>query len=150
MKNRVKDMPVDHKIRKTSSQLWYMLARTYQFRARDYGRFLKRWQLTIGQFELLRSVAGHSRISQKDLAAELLMTKGNITQLVVKMEKLGYIFREQQWKTKYLMLTEKGTTLYRTLEKERQHYFADAFGRLTKKQQKQLIKLLKRAAKADE
>ncbi len=35
-----------------------------------------------------------------------------ITQLLSKMKELGWIKREQEWKTKYLSLNEKGKELF--------------------------------------
>jgi Transcriptional regulators len=93
---------------------------------------------------VLRHVAESERISQKDLAQKLLVSKGNVTQLIVKMEKAGYIQREQQWKTKYISLTEKGYSVYQQLLPQQEGYFADQFQFLTRKEEKQLIKLLQK------
>src|SRR5699024_12560627 len=68
---------------------------------------LKQWNLSTAQFDMLVQIGVHERLTQKELGEKLLVTKGNITQLLSKMEKLGWIERERQWKTKYLSLTEK-------------------------------------------
>ncbi|WP_010631200.1 MarR family winged helix-turn-helix transcriptional regulator [Sporolactobacillus vineae] len=141
MKKAINEKTVD-KGKKKDRQLWQTLSQTYHIQLRSFGRFLLEWNLSVSQYSVLRYVAESERISQKALAQKLLVSKGNVTQLIVKMERSGYIRREQQWKTKYISLTEKGYSVYQQLLPEQEDYFAGQFQSLTKKEEKQLIKLL--------
>jgi DNA-binding MarR family transcriptional regulator len=56
---------------------------------------------------------GASRgITQQELADRLLVTKGNISQLLDRMEKLGLLRRCQEKRSNILVLTEQGQALY--------------------------------------
>lgn len=143
MKKAINEKAVE-KGKKKDRQLWQTLAQTYHLQLRSFGRFLLNWNLSVSQYSVLRQVAEAKRMSQKELAQKLLVSKGNVTQLIVKMEKAGFIQREQQWKTKYLSLTEKGNSVYHQLQPEQESYFTDQFQILTKKEEKQLIKLLQK------
>lgn len=132
------------KTQNRSQQLWFFLSRTYHLQLHSFGLFLKKWNLTASQYEVLKRIAEQERISQKDLAEKLFVSKGNVTQLITKMENLGYIHREREWKTKYLSLTEKGLALYQNLLPEQEAFFTLEIQGLKKKEQKQLIKLLKK------
>lgn len=126
--------------------MWPVLSRTYHIQLRAYSLFLKKWDVSVPQYELLVQVSRQDQISQKQLAENLSVSKGNITQLMNKMESLGYVQRRQEWKVKYVSLTEKGKELYNSISLEQKTYFTDQFKELTKKEQKQLIKLLRKLA----
>ncbi|MCO7125745.1 MarR family transcriptional regulator [Sporolactobacillus shoreicorticis] len=123
---------------------WFYISRTYHIQLKRYSQFLKTWSLTPSQYEVLVNIRESGRMSQKELAEKMFLTKGNITQLIIKMENEGYISREQEWKTKYIRLTEKGNQLLDRIRPEQVNYFSQQFQGLTKKEQKRLIKLLKK------
>ena len=66
------------------------------------------------------------------------------------MEKLGWIERERQWKTKYLSLTEKGRELYNEVVPKQEQFQASQFCNLNREEQLQLLELLKKATKRGE
>lgn len=72
--------------------LWFRLAQFYNRSNQLSNQHLKKWNLSIAQFDLLVQVGVHQPISQQGLAEKLLVTKGNITQMVVKMESAGIKF----------------------------------------------------------
>ncbi|MDD9148762.1 MULTISPECIES: MarR family winged helix-turn-helix transcriptional regulator [unclassified Sporolactobacillus] len=125
-------------------RLWSNLSRSYISRFRRSNEFLREWHLSSAQFDVLTLIGSHARLSQKELAEKLMVTKGNITQILRKMEDAGYIIREQEWKTKYLSLTEKGTVLFNEILPMQEAFQASLFQTLTKKERKQLLKLLKK------
>lgn len=132
------------KEKKLGMQIWSRLSRIYSAQLRNSNLFLKKWELTIAQFDALTQIGANKRLSQKELAEKLFVTRGNITQLLGKMEASGYILREQEWKTKYLSLTEKGIELVSEAVPMQETFQASQFLNLTKKEQKQLLKLLKK------
>lgn len=127
--------------------IWYRLSRVYNQSVRDTHQHLKRWDLTVAQFDLLAQIGTNDRLTQQQLADKLLVTKGNITQLLGKLEELGLVKREQEWKTKYVSLTDKGRTLFHDVVPVQEHFQASQFKGLDEDEKKQLIDLLKKVQK---
>lgn len=68
-------------------------------------------QLTVSQFGILESLALLGPISQKELAARILKSPGNITTIINNLEKAGLVLRvlSSQDKRYYAIhLTDKG------------------------------------------
>ena len=124
--------------------IWFRLSRIYHQSIRDSNQYLKNWGLTAAQFDVLVKVGMAKKLTQKELGEKLLVTKGNITQLLSKMETLDLIQREQVWKTKYLSLTPKGESVFEEVVPLQEQFQADQFSNLTKEEQKQLLKLLRK------
>lgn len=127
--------------------LWFRLARFYNQSIRLSNQHLKKWDLTIAQFDLLVQIGAHQPISQQELAEKLLVTKGNMTQMLAKVEKSGLIERKQEWRTKLISLTEKGEQLFEEIVPIQEQFQAAQFHSLTKDEQKQLLTLLKKLQK---
>ncbi|WP_100407336.1 MarR family winged helix-turn-helix transcriptional regulator [Bacillus solitudinis] len=124
--------------------LWFRFARFYNRSIRLSNQHLKRWDLTISQFDLLVQIGAHQPISQQELAGKLFVTKGNLTQLITKLERMELVKRTQEWRTKLITLTDKGTTLYSEVVPQQERFQAAQFQGLTKVEQKQLMSLLKK------
>ncbi|KHF40399.1 MarR family winged helix-turn-helix transcriptional regulator [Halalkalibacter okhensis] len=124
--------------------LWFRLARFYNQSNRLSNQHVKKWGLTIAQFDLLAQVGARQPISQQELADKLLVSKGNITQMLTKMEKLELIMRKQEWRTKLLTLTEKGQQLYEEVVPIQESFQAAQFQKLDRMEQKQLLAILKK------
>lgn len=124
--------------------LWYRLSRFYQQSVKHSNHHLKQYGLSISQFDVLVQVGTFDRLSQQELADKLLVTKGNMTHLLSKMEQLGLIQRTQEWKTKFISLTEKGTELYEQVVPKQEAFQIGQFDALTKEERKQLHHLLKK------
>jgi DNA-binding MarR family transcriptional regulator len=73
---------------------------------------LRSWGLNTAQFDVLAHVGAHRGVTQQELANSLLVTKGNISQLLDRMEKLDLLRRCQEKRNNALVLTEKGQKLY--------------------------------------
>ena len=108
---------------------------------------LTQFDLTNAQYDILNHLNGHDGCSQKELAQTLLVTKGNITQIITKMEKLGLVARKLEWKTKYIFLTPTGKELYQAVTPKLEQSHKEALAGLTGAEQKQLLKLLKQILK---
>ncbi|MGG4552856.1 MarR family winged helix-turn-helix transcriptional regulator [Paenibacillus humicus] len=128
--------------------IWYRLSRIYNQSLRASNQHLKAWDLTAAQFDCLVQIGSHEGLTQQELADRLLVTKGNITQLLAKMEQLGWIERKQSWKTKSLFLTEQGRKLYNEAVPAQEHFQASHFDGLDLEEKKQLIALLRKVQHA--
>ncbi|QPC45716.1 MarR family winged helix-turn-helix transcriptional regulator [Mangrovibacillus cuniculi] len=124
--------------------LWYRLSRFYQQSVKHSNHYLKEYGLSISQFDVLVQVGTFDRLSQQELADKLLVTKGNMTHLLSKMEQLGLIQRTQEWKTKFISLTEKGRELFEKVVPKQEEFQIGQFDALTKEERKQLHTLLKK------
>ncbi|HEK9102701.1 MarR family transcriptional regulator [Bacillus pfraonensis] len=124
--------------------LWFRLSRFYNRSIRETNQHLKEWSLSAAQFDVLAQIGGNDRLTQQELGKKLFVTKGNITQLLNKMEQLGWIKREQEGTTKYLSLTEKGKTLYEETVPPQETFQAEQFNKLDHNEQKQLLELLRK------
>jgi DNA-binding MarR family transcriptional regulator len=127
--------------------IWFRLSRVYNRSIRRSNRHLKKWNLSVAQFDVLVQVGSHSRLTQQELADKLFVTKGNIAQLLGKLEEQGWIRREQEWKTKYLYLTDAGQALFKEAVPLQEQFQADQFGGLSREEKKQLLVLLKKIQK---
>ncbi|MDF2083195.1 MarR family winged helix-turn-helix transcriptional regulator [Bacillus pseudomycoides] len=124
--------------------LWFRLSRFYNRSIRETNQHLKEWSLSAAQFDVLAQIGGHDRLTQQELGRKLFVTKGNITQLLNKMEQLDWIKREQEGTTKYLSLTEKGRVLYEEVVPPQEMFQAEQFDKLNRNEQKQLLELLRK------
>ncbi|PEB40968.1 MarR family winged helix-turn-helix transcriptional regulator [Bacillus pseudomycoides] len=124
--------------------LWFRLSRFYNKSIRETNQHLKEWSLSAAQFDVLAQIGGHDRLTQQELGRKLFVTKGNITQLLNKMEQLDWIKREQEGTTKYLSLTEKGRVLYEDVVPSQETFQAERFDKLNRNEQKQLLELLRK------
>ncbi|WP_334075464.1 MULTISPECIES: MarR family transcriptional regulator [Paenibacillus] len=128
--------------------VWYRISRIYNRSLRASNQHLKAWNLSVAQFDALVQIGAHKRLTQQELADKLLVSKGNITQLLAKMEELGWIRREQEWKKKWLSLTDVGRELYRQAVPEQERFQASQFEGLSREEKQQLLALLRKIEKS--
>src|SRR5690625_6833824 len=70
--------------------------------------FLKQFDLTTAQFDVLNQIAHFGPLTQSELAKRVTVTEGGISRMLSRLEKEQLIVREQNWKTKTISLTDKG------------------------------------------
>ncbi|WP_138754402.1 MarR family winged helix-turn-helix transcriptional regulator [Paenibacillus sinopodophylli] len=124
--------------------IWFRLSRVYSHSLRETHQHLKKWGLSAAQFDMLAQIGAHDRLTQQQLADKLFVTKGNITQLISKLEEQGFAQREQEWKSKYVSLTEKGRTLFDDVVPVQEQFQASQYDALSRDEKKQLLRLLKK------
>src|SRR6476660_3503508 len=92
-------------------QTWLGLARVYQKIQRQLDRILDEAGLTLPQFDVLANLGMSEGITQQQLAERLLVTKGNVSGLLDRMESAGLVERRPSptdRRANHLHLTEKG------------------------------------------
>lgn len=127
--------------------IWFRLSRAYSQSVRETHQHLKKWNLSAAQFDMLAQIGAHDRLTQQQLADKLFVTKGNITQMLSKLEELGWVKREQEWKTKYVSLTDKGRVLFNDVVPVQEQFQASQYDGLNREEKKQLLELLKKIKK---
>ena len=144
MDDNNKDFPISRQDERLGLMVWFRISRIYNRSIRESNQHLKEWNLSAAQFDVLVQVGFNEKLSQQELADKLFVTKGNITQLLNKLEELGLIKREQEWKTKFLSLTEKGKELFHEVVPKQEQFQAAQFSGLTSEEKKQLLDLLRK------
>jgi DNA-binding MarR family transcriptional regulator len=123
---------------------WLRLARIYQRLDRATADLMRRWDLSVAQFDVLNALGLHQGITQQELADRLLVTKGNISQLIVRMERRGLIRRCQEGRAMRLHLTDAGHRLRAEAIPAQEALVARHFARLTPAETRALHTLLRR------
>lgn len=93
------------------SLIWLRLIRFTNQSNQMSNEFLKRFDLTTAQFDVLLQIRTYQPLTQMELAEKVTVTQGGISRMLARLEKEGYIVRKQDWKTKTISLTEQGSCL---------------------------------------
>lgn len=91
-----------------ASLIWVRLARFHHQSTGLSNQFLAAFDLTSAQFDLLLQIALHEPITQQQLASKILVSEGGMSRSLKRIEQLGWIERQKEWKTNWIRLTKKG------------------------------------------
>lgn len=123
---------------------WLRLARIYQKLDRATLLLLRPWDLNVAQFDVLTQVGSTQGITQQELADRLLVTKGNISQLLDRMERSGLLQRNHSGRSNVILLTEVGQQLYAQVVPAQETMIEAQFSPLSHEEQEQLLRLLRK------
>ncbi|MFD6509842.1 MarR family winged helix-turn-helix transcriptional regulator [Bacillus sp. NPDC060175] len=133
------------------SLIWLRLIRFTNQSNQMSNEFLKRFDLTTAQFDVLMQIRIYQPLTQMELAEKVTVTQGGISRMLTRLEKEDYIVRKQDWKTKMISLTEKGeAVLERALPEQlafQSSFFDDV---LDEEEQKILYALMTKVHKHSE
>lgn len=76
------------------------------------GERLRERGLNNAQFDVLARVGAQEGVTQQELADSLLVTKGNVAQLLSRMEGRALISRRREGRTNRVFLTDGGRRLF--------------------------------------
>lgn len=91
---------------------WMRLARVYQKITQAATAQLREFGLSLAQLDVLAQVGAAEGLTQKELAARLLVTKGNVSQLLDRLERVGLAVRAPEGRICRIYLTPDGRALY--------------------------------------
>ncbi|MGO4182675.1 MarR family winged helix-turn-helix transcriptional regulator [Paenibacillus sp. TAF43_2] len=91
--------------------IWLRLMRFTNQSNQMSNEFLKQFDLTTAQFDVLMQIRVYQPLTQMVLAEKVTVTQGGISRMLVRLENEGYIVRKQDWKTKTISLTEKAEAI---------------------------------------
>jgi DNA-binding MarR family transcriptional regulator len=131
-------------MRMTAVPAWLRLARVFQKVDRASVEHLRQWDLSVAQFDVLAQVGSAEGQTQQEVADRLLVTKGNICQLLDRLERNGLIVRRQEGRANRLFLTPKGRQLYERVVPAQEALIAESLSPLTADEQRQLLALLRK------
>ena len=121
---------------------WLRLVRIRQKIDRVSAAHLRCFQLSDAHFDVLAQVGAAEGRTQQELAQALLVTKGNVTQLLDRMERGGLLERRQEGRTKRIFLTAAGRAVRARVVPEHEALIEEQFSVLSREEQVQLARLL--------
>ena len=122
---------------------WWRLARVFQKVDRAATESLRCRQLSPAQVDVLAKVGASEGISQQELANALLVTKGNVCQLLDKMEGSGLLERRPDGRVNRLFLTEQGRGVHDEVVPQHEAMLTERFSTLSEDDQRELLRLLR-------
>jgi len=135
-------------LRQPAVLAWLRLLRVARKVERASGEHLRRWGLSEAQFDVIAHVGAAEGQRQQDLADSLLVTKGNVCQLLDRLEQAGLLVRRQDGRANRLYLTEAGRRLFREVVPDHEATVAQQFAALGQDDQAELLRLLRRLDRA--
>jgi DNA-binding MarR family transcriptional regulator len=92
---------------------------------------------------VLAKVGSSEGISQQELANALLVTKGNVCQLLDKMEGSGLLERRPDGRVNRLFLTDQGRQVHDEVVPQHDAMLAGHFEKLSQVDRRELLRLLR-------
>lgn len=133
------------------SLIWLRMMRFTHESNNLSNEFLKQFDLTTAQFDVLMQISLFEPVTQSELAKKVTVTQGGISRMLARLEREQLIMKEQDWKTKFISLTEKGNVLLNNVFDAQLAFQTSFFDEsLTKEEQKTLYKLISRVQKNSE
>jgi len=129
--------------------LWVRLAMTFNLLYHEIKNELSKENFTVPQLDIISCLDRTKGIPLSELAERLLVTGGNITGIVDRLERDGYVFRERDKVDRRVvraLLTEKGFALYKSFLPRYKEVMNKINSALTFQERKQLQQLLKKLA----
>ena len=119
-----------------SYRAWWFLARAYHSIIAGLNRFFEERRITGAQFGVLRCVsdAGPEGLSLSDLSKRLMVTCGNTTGVVDRLEQAGFLRRVRRSEDRRVVLaqlTPEGEALYREAMPAYQELLSELLAGLT-------------------
>ncbi len=137
------DLEARGRLRQPAVLAWLRLMRVFHKIARLDADHLRCRGLSVAQFDVLAHVGGAEGLTQQQLADALVVTKGNVCQLLDRMEAAGLLIRRQDGRANRLYLTQAGRALFDEVVPAHQALIAERFSILSTRQQTELLGLLR-------
>lgn len=133
------------------SLIWLRISRfTHQSNLLS-NEFLKQFNLTTAQFDVLMQISTYGPLTQNELAKRVTVSQGGISRMLSRLEKEQFIERKQEWKTKTISLTNKGVEKLKQSFTQQLAFQSSFFDDcLTKEEQKTLYTLISKVQKNSE
>lgn len=130
---------------------WTALARCYTTFAQAMGSKIAEYGLTSPQFGVLEALHHLGSLSLGDLADKLLVSGGNITYVMDRLEERGLVERERSEEDRRVILarlTPEGRELVADAFPDHSSYVRELMDALEPSEEKELRRLLKKLGKS--
>ena len=144
MSNRIDQDQSNRHSPQPSTIAWLRLARIYHKIDQRTAVLMRKHGISVSRFDVLNHAGTPEGRTQQELANVLLVTKGNITQLLDAMEGDGLIERRRDGRTKRVFLTEHGRCQRATLVALQEAAIEDNFATLDDGERDTLLRLLRK------
>ena len=144
------DAPADRawsKDRERALRMWIALARCYSTYSRAVACKVSEYGLTTPQFGVLEALYHLGPLSLGELAEKLLVTGGNVTYVMDRLEEQDLVYRERSPEDRRVIqakLTEKGRQTIGEVFPGHGAYIEQVSGHLDREEQDTLRYLLKK------
>ena len=132
------------RLRQPGVRAWLRLMRIYQRIERVASDHVRGHGLSLAQFYVLTHVGAAPGMVQQELADGLLVTKGNVVQLLDRMEASGLLERRREGRANRLYLTPTGQRLFDEVAPQHEAVIAQQFDALTADERFALLGLLRK------
>ena len=127
-------------------RLWITLARAYLTVSREVGSKVTEYGLTVPQFGILEALHHLGPLSLGELADKLLVTGGNITYVMDRLEDQGLVYRKRSDEDRRVVkayLTDEGRERIREVFPGHAEFIHELMAHLEPAEQEQLRGLLR-------
>ncbi len=127
--------------------LWVRLNMTFQLIYHEIQKTLKKESLTLPQLDILVCLGRAKGLTLGEIGERLMVTGGNITGVMDRLEKSGFVFRDRDKEDRRIIrakLTPKGILLHKDILPIFQNKWKEIVGILDPEEQRQLSRLLKK------
>ncbi|TVP76612.1 MAG: MarR family transcriptional regulator [Gemmatimonadales bacterium] len=131
----------------TSLRLWVTLARSYLTLSRVVSARVLEYGLTMPQFGILEALHHLGPLSLGELAEKLLVTGGNVTYVMDRLEAQGLVERRRSRTDRRVVeayLTPRGRALISSVFPEHAAFICDAMKHMSREEQQEMRHLLRR------
>ena len=131
-------------LRNPALRAWVRMLRLSQKVQPALAERLRRLGLNPAEFDILDTLAAREGLTQQELADALLVTKGNMTYHLCRMEERGLVDRRPEGRKNRLYLTGEGRRLLEEALPEHEALIDERFSGLSVEDRAQLADLLKK------
>ncbi len=128
-------------------ELWQNVSAIYRTAVKRLNKRLSEDRISFSQFSILRAIGKFGPMPMSKLSEHMLVAPANITGLVDRMERKGYVKRRRDQKDRRLFkieLTEKGRQTYEAISEQFWIYVRHVFSSLSDSERVMLLGLLGR------
>ena len=123
---------------------WMRLVRVFHRVQGHESAALRAHDLSLAQFDVIAQVGRDEGLTQQELADRLLVTKGNICQLLDRLEQRALLMRQPERRANRIILTPAGRAIYQEVVPAQEAVIAEILSPLSVAEQAQLRHLLRR------
>jgi DNA-binding MarR family transcriptional regulator len=131
-------------LRNPALRAWVRILRLSQKVQPALAETLRRLGLNPAEFDILDTLAAREGLTQQELADALLVTKGNMTYHLCRMEERGLVDRRPEGRKNRLYLTGESRRLLEEALPEHEALIDERFSGLSVEDRAQLADLLKK------
>ncbi|MDQ3614832.1 MAG: MarR family transcriptional regulator [Chloroflexota bacterium] len=123
---------------------WVRLMRVFHRIDRQSSDRLRELSLSVGRFDVVNHAGLHEGATQQELADALLVTKGNICQLLDSLERDGLLRRQKEGRANRVYLTSTGREIRERAMERHISEISRSMSALDDDEQRTLLTLLRK------